>query len=100
MRLTVTTSVLIPRAARRHFFTLAKVPIRVWQTQSRTKKIVEEQTGPGSKTKAGRTPNGTDSVFHDGIAFALKHEFVGYASLLGAMQVCRAQERRQREGTS
>jgi CheY-like chemotaxis protein len=42
----------MPRPVRRHFLALAKVPIRVWQTQFWTKKIVEAQIGPASETRA------------------------------------------------
>jgi len=48
---TMNTSILMPRPVRRHFFELAKVPIRVWQ-KSWTKKIVEAQAGPFSEAKA------------------------------------------------
>ena len=43
MRLTITTPSLMARPIRRQSFTLAKVPIPVWQTQFWLKRIVKEQ---------------------------------------------------------
>ena len=43
MRLTITTLFLMARPIRRQFFTLARIPIPVWQTQFWVKRIVKEQ---------------------------------------------------------
>ena len=70
MKPTINTSILIQRPVERHCFALAKVPIRIWQTQFWTKEVVEAQTSPCGETQGVTSPAKKQMRFHEDGAFA------------------------------
>ena len=69
MKLTITTPFLTARPTRRQFFTLAKIPIPVWQTQFWVKRIVKEQGRSDSDLEPWTLGAAGQTGFQDNVTF-------------------------------